>query len=43
VWCLICIKVEKGEMNENGVDGRAFTRAFTIELLVSFEIITILI
>ena len=43
MWCLIGIKVEKGEMYENGVDGRAFTRAFTIELLVSFEIITILI
>jgi hypothetical protein len=39
VWCLICIKVEKGEMYENGADGRAFN----IELLVSFEIITILI
>jgi len=39
VWCLIWIKVEKGEMYENGVDGRAFN----IELLVSFEIITILI
>jgi len=39
VWCLICIKVEKGEMDENGVD----SRVFNIELLVSFEIITILI
>jgi len=39
VWCLIWIKVEKGEMYENGGDDRAFT----IELLVSFEIITILI